>query len=83
MLFYVWFDWQAAQLRFNFISDYNSNLLFGCKIETIDNIKPIIEEFLSFHYHDGFQAEEVSDEGEGIEEQSSEPLKVFLYKING
>lgn len=85
MLFYVWFDWQAAQLRFNLISDYYSKLPFGCVIETIDNLEPIIEEFLSFPYHDGFPVEEVSGEDEGTEEeeQNSNPLKVFFYKING
>ncbi|WP_460014446.1 hypothetical protein [Lysinibacillus sp. CTST325] len=84
MLFYVWFDRQAAQLRFNLILDYDFKLPFGCEIEIIDNLERIIEEFLSFPYHDGFPFEEVSDEDEGIEkEQSSNILKVFLYKING
>jgi hypothetical protein len=84
MLFYVWFDWQAAQLRFNLISDYCSKLPFSCEIELFDNLEPIIEEFLAFPYHDGFPVEEVSGEDEGIEEeQISNPLKVFFYKING
>lgn len=84
MLFYVWFDRQDAQLRFNLISDYDFKLPFGCDIEIIDNLEPIIEEFLSYPYHDGFPIENVSDEDEGIKgEQSSDILKVFLYKING
>ena len=83
MIFYVWFDWQAAQLRFNLISDYDSKLPFGYEIETVDNLEPIIEEFLSFRYHDGFQDEDVSIEDEEIEEQKSKLLKVFIYKING
>jgi hypothetical protein len=84
ILFYVWFDWQAAQLRFNLISDYSSKLPFGCEIELFDNLEPIIKEFLVFPYHDGFPVEEVSGEDEGIEEeQISNPLKVFIYKING
>jgi hypothetical protein len=83
MLFYVWFDWQAAQLKFNLISDYDSKLPFSCEIETIDNFEAIIEEFLSFPYHNGFPVEVISDEDEGIEEESNNPLKVFLCKING
>jgi hypothetical protein len=83
MLFYVWFDWQAAQLRFNLISDYESKLPFSLEIETINNLKPIIEEFLCFPYHNGFPVEEISDEDERIEERSSHPLKVFQCKING
>ena len=83
MLFYVWFDWQTAQLRFNLISDYDSKLPFSCEVETIDNLEPIIEEFLSFPYHDGFPVEEICEEDEGGEEENNNPLKVFLCKING
>ena len=83
MLFYVWFDWQAAQLRFNLISDYDSKLPLSCEIETIDNLEPIIEEFLSFPYHDGFPVEEIFEEDEGVEEDNNNTLKVFLCKING
>lgn len=82
MLFYVWFDWQAAQLRFNLISDYDSKLPFSCEIETIDNLEPVIEEFLSFPYHDGFPVEDICEEDEGVEENNN-PLKIFLCKING
>ncbi len=82
MLFYVWFDWQAAQLRFNLISDYDSKLPFSCEIETIDNLEPVIEEFLSFPYHDGFPVEDIREEDEGVEENNN-PLKIFLCKING
>lgn len=82
MLFYVWFDWQAAQLRFNLISDYDSKLPFSCEIETIDNLEPVIEEFLSFPYHDGFPVEDIREEDEGVEENNN-PIKIFLCKING
>lgn len=82
MLFYVWFDWQSAQLRFNLISDYDSKLPFNCEIQTIDNLEPIIEEFLSFPYHNGFPVEEIYEEDEEVEENNN-LLKVFLCKING
>ncbi|WP_246277399.1 hypothetical protein [Neobacillus endophyticus] len=81
MLFYVWFDWQAAQLRFNMVSNYDSKLPFSCEIETTDKLEPIIEEFLSFPYHNGFPVEEISEEDEWLEEESNFPLKVFLCKI--
>lgn len=83
MLFYVWFDWQAAQLKLNLISDYDSKLPFSCEIETIDNLEPVIEEFLSFPYHDGFPVEDIREEDEEVEEENNNPLKVFLCKING
>ena len=77
------FDWQSAQLRFSLISDYDSELPFVCEIETIDKLEPIIEEFLSYPYHDGFPVDEVNVEDKGIEkEQNSKTLKVFFYKTN-
>lgn len=83
MIFYVWFDWQSAQLRFSLISDYDSKLPFVCEIENTDKLEPIIEEFLSYPFHDGFPAEEVNVEDKDIEkEQKSKSLKVFFYKIN-
>lgn len=83
MLFYIWFDWQSAQIKVNLISDYDTALPFGCEIEIINKLEPIIEEFLRFPYHDGLPFEEVSDDDEQMEEGLiGETLKVFLFKIN-
>lgn len=85
MLFYIWFDWQSAQLKFNLISDYDIGLPFGCEIEITDKLELIIKEFLSFPYHDGFPFEEVEDDDddEQMEEDLiGEPLKLYLLKIN-
>lgn len=83
-LLYVWFDWQSGRIRFNVISDYNTKLPFNCKIEVIDKLGVIIEDFLRYPYHDGIPVEDVTDEDEEVEEEISlEPLKVFLYKISG
>lgn len=84
MLFYVWFDWQSAQIKFNLILDYNNILPFSCDIEVIDELELIIAEFLSFPYHDGIEIEVVTDVDEETEEDiRKDPLKVFLYKIYG
>ncbi|WP_188006735.1 hypothetical protein [Sporosarcina sp. ANT_H38] len=84
MLFYIWFDWQSAQIKFNLISDYDTALPFGCEIEITHKIEPIIEEFLRFPYHDGFPFEEIRDYDvdEMEEEVKREALKVCLFKIN-
>ncbi|SER97540.1 hypothetical protein [Psychrobacillus sp. OK032] len=83
MLFYIWFDWQSAQIKFNLISDYDTALPFGCEIEITNKLEPIIEEFLRFPYHDGFPFEEVREDDEQMEEGvEGETLKVFLFKIN-
>jgi hypothetical protein len=83
MLFYIWFDWQSAQIKFNLISDYDTALPFGCEIEITHKLEPIIEEFLRFPYHDGFSFDEVRDDDEQMEEDvKGETLKVCLFKIN-
>lgn len=87
MLFYIWFDWQSAQIKFDLISDYDTPLPFGCEIEITDKLEPIIEEFIRFPYHDGFPFEEVRDEDEDDDEEMEEgvkieTLKVCLFKIN-
>ncbi|WP_391122519.1 hypothetical protein [Psychrobacillus sp. L3] len=82
MLFYIWFDWQSAQIKFSLISDYDTNLPFGCEIEIIHKLEPIIWEFLRFPYHDGFRFEEVRDDDQMEEDVKGETLKVCLLKIN-
>ena len=83
MLFYIWFDWQSAQIKFNLLSDYDTALPFGCEIEITNKLEPIVVEFLRFPYHDGFPFEEVRDDDEKMEEGvKGETLKVFLFKIN-
>lgn len=55
LIFYVWFDAQALQLRFSLISDFHEKLPFGCQIVESE-LRPIIEAFLSSRdaipYHD-------------------------------
>ena len=82
MLFYIWFEWQSAQIKFNLISDYDTALSFGCEIEITRKLEPIIEEFLRFPYHDGFPFEEVRDDEQMEEDVKGEILKVCLFKIN-
>lgn len=43
--FYLWFDWLAAQIRFNLITDFHPKLPFGRKIEVINEIDDIIKDF--------------------------------------
>ncbi len=46
-LFYLWFDEQAAQLRFNIISDIHASLPFQCATRKIGDVTPILEQLLS------------------------------------
>lgn len=84
MLFYVWFDWMAVQLRFSVISDDNAKLPFAGEVEITENLELIIEDFLRFPYHDEIVLEEVQvDESEINEEDEAKKklLKVFLIKV--
>lgn len=53
MIFYLWFDEQAIQLRFNLISDFHEHLPFECSMRLVDQPNSVIEAFLQFPYHDG------------------------------
>lgn len=71
---------ESARLRFNLISDLHTELPFKCKIERLDNIDLVINEFLTFPYHDGIPFEEVTEDG--IEEDTEiGSLNVYLYHI--
>lgn len=45
-LFYLWFDEQALQLRFNFISIQNKKLPFNCKLKLVDSPEPIFKNLM-------------------------------------
>ncbi|BAH44687.1 conserved hypothetical protein [Brevibacillus brevis NBRC 100599] len=84
MLLYVWFDWQASQLRFNLISQIHERLPFSGKIEILDELEPIINEFIHFPYHDGIPIGEAANEGNDVQAdfvREPEPVKVFLTSL--
>lgn len=53
LIFYLWFDEQACQLRFNLVSDFHDRLPFGCSLKYVETPDEIIESFLKSPYHDG------------------------------
>jgi hypothetical protein len=59
VVFYMWFDQQALQLRFNIITDVNS-LPFGCKIQLHTTCESILSNFLN-------TVKDVSQHGDQIE----------------
>lgn len=85
MIFYAWFDWQAASLKFSLISAFHEKLPFNSSYKTIANIEPIIAEFLQFPFHNGIPIievhDEISDEREE-EEEVMEPFNVFSIVIS-
>lgn len=83
VIFYMWFDEMAAQLRFNMISDFNKKLPFGCSIEIVNSPQIILEEFVQSHYHEGISWNEFN-QGEDDSDGNDDPftLKVFVVKFN-
>jgi len=82
MIFYLWFDKLSGRLRFNLISDIHLKLPFKCEIQTIEVIDSIINEFLTYPYHDGIPFEEATDEDDENEvTKDATALHVFLYPI--
>lgn len=87
MLFYVWSDEQAGQLRFNYISDCHTNLPFGAEIN-LSELETVIAGFLKSHYLNGIPFSELVEviptkaafEHEFIE-MPSPPLKVYCERI--
>ena len=70
LIFYMWFDEMACQLRFNFINSNHSKLPFGCKLTHLDRPEEIVDKYLKSHYNDGIPMNELetNETQEQIEE---------------
>lgn len=53
LIFYLWFDEMAGQLRFNFINSNHGKLPFDCKLKLTDSPEEIVDKYLKSQYHDG------------------------------
>jgi hypothetical protein len=53
LIFYLWFDEFAGQLRFNFINSNHDKLPFGCKLKYTEKPEEIVEKYLNSQYHEG------------------------------
>jgi len=72
VIFYLWFDQLACQLRFNLISDLHKKLPFQCDLEILEQMDDIILAFLNSLFHDGLPIEGYNDNIE---------VKPFILKI--
>ncbi|MEK4355108.1 hypothetical protein MKX41_30410 [Paenibacillus sp. FSL R5-0475] len=61
MIFYLWFDLMASQLRFNLISDVNKALPFACSIQYTGDKKEVLEDFINSSLHNGLPIEGYDD----------------------
>lgn len=79
-IFYMWFDEMAAQLRFNIVSDINQKLPFECQLEVVNSLQPILEEFLTSHYHAGIAWNEL-EQVEKNSDDDNEDDELFILKL--
>ena len=77
LLFYLWFDEQTSQIRFNIISDYGKGLPFGCKVIPMSDYTSIVKAFLEHPYHDGIPLEDLVD----VDFDKGEELNIQDYSI--
>ena len=82
MLFYLWFDEQASQIRFNVISDAETGLPFVCKIALTNNYNVILKNFLEHPFHDGIPLENMQDiDFNGEYDSESYSLNVYCVTL--
>lgn len=61
LIYYLWHDEQAGQLRFNFINAAHQTLPFGCAVSLIKSEEEVVADFLSSNYLQGIPWEELTD----------------------
>lgn len=85
MIFYLWFDEQALQLRFNLISASHEHLPFGCQLNILPTPEPILDRYLHYSYHETIpwsELHEVSQEWKADEEEKPFVLDVYQMKLS-
>ncbi len=78
LIYYIWFDEMAGQLRFNFINSNHPNLPFGSKLILVDSEKEIIEKYLKAEILDISQFEDVSE----IIYDNEQKAEIFTLKVH-
>ena len=86
LIFYLWFDEMAGQLRFNFINSNHNKLPFECKLKYTDKPEEIVKQFIKSEYLEGISWNELEtvETPEKIEEanrQERELLENFVLTV--
>ncbi|WP_204263115.1 hypothetical protein [Spongiivirga citrea] len=81
LIFYLWFDEQAGQIRFNLINENHSKLPFTSKVEFAENQKIIISDFLESEYLNGIPFSELDEKNLTIDRENiTKVYKELLVK---
>lgn len=83
LIYYLWYDEMAGQLRFNLINSNHIRLPFTCNLKYVDTEEEIIEDFLKSSYLNGISFNELTDvENDGSENDDTEYyVKVYQQTI--
>ncbi len=81
IIYYIWHDEMAGQLRVNFINSYHSDLPFGADLEFTSNEVDIIDEFLNSEYLSEITWDKLSDDTEDPENKERTEISDFKLKV--
>lgn len=84
VIFYMWFDEMAAQLRFNIISKSSEKLPFGCEVNNINSPNSIVQAFLKSQQNSEISWDELQEITDDSDEINDNPfvLDVFIVQMN-
>jgi len=81
LIYYIWYDELAGQLRINFINANHSKLPFEAKLEFTSNQVEIINEFLQSEYLDEITWDKLSNDTGDLQDKESTKLSNFKLKV--
>jgi len=82
MVFYLWCDQQALQLRFNLISDVHEHLPFACQLNLVTTPEPILDRYLRMPSHEEILRRGLQDVSEAYTDDAAErPLQLDVYQL--
>ena len=81
LIYYVWYDEMAGQLRINFINANHSKLPFEAKLEFTSNQVEIINEFLITEYLDEITWDQLSNDTGDLQDKESIEKSDFKLKV--
>jgi hypothetical protein len=84
VIFYMWFDEMAAQLRFNIISNLNEKLPFKCKLNIVPSPDSILNQFLISQQHPEISWDELEEVSDDFDDKETDNfvLDVFVIQLN-
>lgn len=79
--FYLWFDQQASQLRFNLIFDIDSPLPFGCKLDITHSLEPLLNDFLTVTHQLATQRQDIEFFDPAADLEDDDDTDSYVLKV--